>query len=530
MKRWNGWGNEAVTSKLAPGALAMLEELVGSGNPLEDCSLETVLKTVPPSRLPKHPLISSDAMDRLAHARGQSLPDWVALRFGKIKTYPDGVAFPKTSEELRQVLKAAREFEARVIPYGGGTSVVGHLTPPEGSQPVLTISLAHLNQLISFNPQSQLATFGAGVAGPDLEAALRSSGYTLGHYPQSFEYSTLGGWVVTRSSGQQSMGYGRIEDMFAGGRVLTPAGDLTLPPLPASAAGPDLRQLVLGSEGRMGILDEVVIRVRELPVAERFHAVFFPNWEMAECAVRIISQSGLQLSMMRLSNAVETQTNLTLAGKEKLVGYLKQFLKLRKVNDQGCMLLLGFTGSKAQVRFNRSKALDICRASRGVHVFKPLGKAWNKNRFKAPYLRNTLWDMGYAVDTLETCVTWDKTAKTVEGLEAALSAALTPFGEKIHVFSHLSHFYTSGCSIYTTYLFRLSSNHEDTLKHWRALKAAAGEVIVANGGTISHQHGVGEDHRPWLIHEKSPLGLQTISRVWEHFDSDHIMNPGKLVD
>jgi len=530
MKRWNGWGDTSVTPHLAPAAQQMLVELIGEGSPVEDCSPETILKQMPVSRLPDHPLVSKKGMDRLCHARGQSLPDWVALRSGQIGDCPDGVAFPSSTEALRELISYAQNCGAKIIPYGGGTSVVGHLTPPAGDAPVLTVSLADLNRLVNFNGVNRLATFQAGVRGPELEAALRETGHTLGHYPQSFEYSTLGGWVVTRSSGQQSLGYGRIEEMFAGGRVLTPVGDLVMPPLAASAAGPDLRHLVLGSEGRMGILDEVTVRVRPLPELECFHALFFPNWELAETAVRQLAQSGLQLSMMRLSNAVETQTNLLLAGKEKMVGYLKQFLQLRKVKEEGCMLLAGFTGSKAQVRFNRSKALDICRANRGVHVFKTLGNAWNKNRFKAPYLRNTLWAMGYAADTLETCVSWDKTTQTVTELEQALGTALDPFGEKIHVFTHLSHFYNSGCSIYTTYLFRPGITPEETLNRWSALKNAAGKVIVKQGGTISHQHGVGTDHRPWLIHEKSSLGLQTMSRVWEHFDPHSMMNPGKLVD
>ncbi len=529
MKRWNGWGEESVDAHLAPSAQQLLVKLVGTGSPQRSCPLEQAIATVPTSRLANHPLVSTEPEDRLRHARGQSLPDWVALRSGHIETFPDGVAHPSDRSELERVLSFAREVDARIIPHGGGTSVVGHLTPRPDGQAVLAVSMARLSTLTHFEEQNRLVTFGAGITGPDLEALLRARGFTLGHFPQSFEYSTLGGWVVTRSAGQQSLGYGRIEDLFAGGIMLTPAGRLVMPAQPASAAGPDLRQLVLGSEGRIGILSEVTVRVRRLPEVERFHAVFFPDWERAESAVRELSQADLSLSMMRLSNGMETQTNLALAGKEKLVRYLKRFLKLRKVRDEGCMLLMGFTGVKALVRLNRSRALDICKNQRGVHVFKPLGRAWNRNRFRAPYLRNTLWDLGYAVDTLETCVHWDAVTPAMAAMEKALRTALEPMGEKVHVFSHLSHFYTSGACVYTTYLFRIAPTPEETLKRWSLLKSAAGDAIVAHGGTISHQHGVGEDHRPWLHHEKTPLGIETLKRLFSHFDPKGIMNPGKLI-
>ena len=529
MRRWNGWGDVSVEAHLATGAQQMLHELVGQGNPANDAALDQVIAQVPPSKLPEHRLVSHDAETRLRHARGQSLPDWVALRSGQIPAFPDGVAFPTNHNEVAEIMAFAQSTGARVIPYGGGTSVVGHLTPPKGDPPVLTVSMARLNGLLELDKRNHLARFGAGVAGPDLENTLRAEGFTLGHFPQSFEYATLGGWVVTRSSGQQSLGYGRIEDLFAGGRLISPAGELEMPTLPASAAGPDLRQLVLGSEGRMGIVTEAVVRVRPIPEREFFHAVFFPDWDRAENAVRALAQAGLPLSMMRLSNAVETQTNLILAGKERLIAYLKKFLGWRGVDDEGCMLLIGFTGMKPMVRKARARALEICRDFKGVHVFQALGKAWSKNRFKAPYLRNALWDMGYAVDTLETCVHWSHVRSTMNQIEQSIHQALEPWEEQAHVFTHLSHFYSGGASVYTTYLFRLADTPEATLERWRAMKSTACKAIVANHGTISHQHGVGEDHKPWLEAEKSALGIDLIRHNCQFFDPDAIMNPGKLV-
>jgi len=530
MRRWNGWGDEHTRAQLPASAQEILKGLIGEGTPQENCPFEQVLNQVPASRLPDHKLISKDPGERLRHARGQSLPDWIALRSGMVPVFPDAVAFPAGTDDLRTVLAFALEHEARVIPYGGGTSVAGHINPTPGDSPVLTVSLARMNSLLRLQEENLLATFGAGVAGPDLEAALRAHGYTLGHYPQSFEYSTLGGWVVTRSAGQQSLGFGRIEDMFAGGLMLSPAGDLVLPPLPASSAGPDLRQMVLGSEGRMGILAEVTVRIRKLPDCEQFHALFFPDWDQAKAAVRELSQSRYPLSMMRLSNATETTTNLALAGKEKTVGYLKRFLALRGVHDQGCMLLMGFSDTRRRVKRHRSGALALCKRYDGVHLFQPLGRAWQGNRFRAPYMRNHLWNLGYAVDTVETCVTWDRVDSAVTNLEKNLAGVLEGFGEKAYAFTHLSHFYPSGCSLYTTYMFRIAATPKETLARWQALKATASETILAHAGTISHQHGVGTDHRNYLEAEKSTLGIGAIQQMCQWFDPKGHMNPGKLVE
>lgn len=528
MRRWNGWGDDTIPYHLPANGPAFLEQYVGRGEPPRDAVLADVLRLVPPGRLPPHPLVTAEATDRLRHARGQSLPDWVALRSGRIPAFPDGVAYPTTAADVAELLAWAAAVDARVIPYGGGTSVVGHINPEPGARPVLTINLRRLNQMGRLDSVSQLATFGAGVAGPELEAQLRARGFTLGHFPQSFEYSTLGGWVATRSSGQQSLGYGRIESLFAGGMLLSPAGDLRLPPYPASAAGPDLRQLVLGSEGRLGILTEVTVRVTPLPEHEEFHAVFFPDFVAGMTATRRIVQSRLPLSLLRLSTATETRTTLALAGHERVIGLLETLLGVRGVGDDKCMLLCGFTGSADATRASRGHVLDLCREHGGVSAGRRFGEQWMESRFRTPYLRNALWDEGYAVDTLETATTWDKVPRMVERIEAALHAALADEGERIHVFTHLSHVYPQGASIYTTYLYRQAGSPDETLRRWEALKGAASRTILECGGTISHQHGVGRDHAPYLAAEKGALGLAALADVARRFDPDGRMNPGIL--
>lgn len=529
MRRWNGWGEETKTYELPPTAADTLQEWVGIGKPPVDVSLADIVQTVPPSRLPAHPLLNMDAQVRVSHARGQSFPDWVALRYGRIPAFPDAVAFPTTDDDVRDLIRYARQTGAQLIPYGGGTSVVGHINPELSDTPTLTVNMQRMKQLRSLDETSHLATFGAGVQGPDLEAQLRAYGYTLGHFPQSFELSTLGGWIATRSSGQQSLGYGRIEDLFAGGRLESPAGTLALPPHPASAAGPDIRQLVLGSEGRMGIITEATVRISALPDCEDFHAVFFPDFAHGQAAVRAIRQAQIPLSMLRLSTAVETMTTLTLAGHERLIGTLQRFLSLRGVAEDKSMLLFGVTGSSALVKMARSAALSIAGQHHGVHVGRTFGKQWHKGRFHTPYLRNTLWELGYAVDTLETAVTWDTVSHTLADIEAALRPALADMNEKVHVFTHLSHVYTDGASIYTTYLFRLADDPDETLHRWHMMKHAASQVIMRHHGTISHQHGVGTDHLPYLAAEKGDLGIKGIRTLLQQFDPDGMMNPGKLV-
>lgn len=529
MRRWNGWGDSAVEYGLHAGALAFLRARIGEGARVEDAAFDAMCAAVPASRLPAFGAIDRTPQTRVLNALGQSLPDWLRLRYGEIGPVPDGVAFPESDGEVRVLLDFARSVDAVVIPHGGGTSVAGHLAVPAGERPVLSINLTRMRALLNLDRQSQLATFGAGVYGPDLEAQLRAHGYTLGHFPQSFEYSTLGGWIVTRSSGQQSLRYGRIEQMFAGGRVQTPAGPLVIPTFPASAAGTDLREVVLGSEGRIGILTEATVRVSRMPEKEAFHAVFFPSWDAAEVAVRELAQARLPLSMLRLSNALETVTMLTLAGHARLIGMLERYLALRGCGEGKCMLMVGFSGTGSDYRHAVRSALRITRARRGVHVGTKMGEKWKQNRFRTVYLRNAAWEQGFAIDTVETAVDWPRVKPMMKAVEQAAVVAFAQHGERVHTYTHLSHLYAQGASVYTTFVFRLAGRYEVDLARWRTLKAAVSQAIVAQGGTISHQHGVGSDHAPYLAAEKGEAGLDAMRALFAHFDPEGRMNPGKLV-
>ncbi|HEY5799065.1 MAG TPA: FAD-binding oxidoreductase [Burkholderiaceae bacterium] len=529
MKRWNGWGDEAVAYELSDSALAFLAGRIGPGAGPLDATLQHACAGIPASRLPAHPLIETAPAARLAAGIGQSLQDWLRLRYGQPGALPDGVAFPENEDEVRMLLDFAAACDAHVIACGGGTSVAGHLTALGKGKPVLTINTTRLARLLDLDREAQLATFGAGVFGPDLEAQLRAQGYTLGHFPQSFEYSTLGGWITTRSSGQQSLRYGRIEQLFAGGRMETPAGRFELPTFPASAAGTDLRELALGSEGRMGILTRATVRVTRAPEREAFHAVFFPDWEQARICARELVQNKVPLSMLRVSNVTETQTTLALAGHARLLGMLQRYLRWRGAGDNKCLMLLGASGSAATVDAAIAQALALARRHHGVHAGRTIGEKWKQNRFRNVYLRNSAWRQGYAIDTFETAVDWPRVTAMMQAMERGAHDALAAFSERAHVYTHLSHLYGQGASVYTTCVYRLAGAFEPDLARWRALKQAVSRAIVATGGTISHQHGVGLDHAPYLEQEKGALGMDAMRALFARFDPDGRMNPGKLL-
>ena len=536
MKRWNGWGDEKnnFDFDLTKSSQNFIEGIVGKSTPLVDATLSATVAKVPDSIAPQHRLINTDKEVRLRHCRGQSIPDWLAMRSGDFGIYPDGVAFPETSDDVQELLKFAEQENLIIIPYGGGTSVCGHINPEKSEQPIITVAMTKMNKLMAFDQESQIATFGAGTLGPDVERQLQKHGYTLGHFPQSWEMSTIGGWVASRSSGQQSLRYGRIEKMFAGGCIETLQGTLDIPTFPASSAGPDIREMILGSEGRMGIITTVKMRVTKIAEQESFHVAFFPSWQVGMQATREIVQNDVQLSMMRLSNAVETASHLKLGGHARAVGIMEKYLSFRGCKDGKTMFTFGVTGSKDQCKSALKLVRKFISQHNGVYIGTPLGKHWQHSRFRSPYLRHGLWDIGIIVDTMETCLDWSTVEKAVDGMEHDIANALS-IGEgaieqeNIHVFTHLSHFYGQGCSVYTTYLFRMGANYEESMARWKKLKAAGAQAIVRFGGTISHQHGVGKDHAQYLPAEKGELGIKAIKSLCQLFDPEERMNPGKLV-
>lgn len=531
-RRWNGWGDDSYRKEVSDHGRELIHSIIGKPEPLPSSTLEQVMATVPASRLPQHPLVVTDAEDRVRHARGQSFPDWLAMHSGEFGVFPDGVAYPETSAQVRELLDFAVQHDIEVIPYGGGTSVAGHITPQKSQRAILTIDMGRMNQLLDLNEESQIATFGAGTPGPLVESQLRARGYTLGHYPQSWELATVGGWIASRSSGQQSLRYGRIEQMFAGGRFETLHGTLDIPTIPASSAGPDLREVTMGTEGRMGIFTEVKMRVSRLAEEEKFFVYFMPNWQAAKQAVRELVQQRVPMSMMRVSNAKESKAHAHLGTKASQFKALDRFLRFRGLDDNRCMLTFGVTGSKFQNKASLKQIRKVLKSHGGVGgvIANMMGTIWAEGRFKFPYLRETTWEEGIAIDTLETSTDWDNVDALLNDIETALEQALKDENEDVMVFTHLSHLYGQGCSIYTTYFFRCADSYEQTFKRWQKLKGDASAVIARHRATISHQHGVGKDHAPYLEAEKGKLGMRVLQTLTEDFDPDQRLNPGTLLE
>ncbi|MHB8958058.1 MAG: FAD-binding oxidoreductase [Candidatus Limnocylindrales bacterium] len=530
MRSWNGWGDEGDTTSLGGGGRKLLESSLGSGTPPREATLAEVVAAVPPSRLePVDELhVTTDAEARVRRACGQSLPDLAALRYGRLEAVPDAVARPVETAEVRALIDHARTVGARLIPYGGGTSVVGGVSARPGPDPLITVDLGALAGVRNVDEQSGLVSVLAGTTGPALATLLAGHGLVIGHEPQSWELATVGGWVAARGSGLKSLGAGRIEQLFAGGTLEAPAGTLAMQPHPASAAGPDLRQLVLGSEGRLGILTEATLRASPHPEVEGMAAWALPGWPAAVDAVRQLVQARPGLSLLRLSTLAETRTLLAFAEKPAQTRALGAYVRARRLPADWVLVLSGVAGRRRTAKAAADEAKAILGGHGGIRL-PALAAAWSRTRFRSPYLRNALWSAGYASDTLETATDWAHVPGLLARIEAALGNALAPWGERVHVFTHLSHLYPSGSSLYVTYIFRLAPDPDETMARWRALKAAASQTIRADGATISHHHGVGVDHAPYLADEKGPLGMAALRAVVRTFDPDGMMNPGVLL-
>lgn len=530
-RRLGAWGFEGERYEPSPGLLAWLEGRVGPSELLfrRDPSSFGAPDPRPIPSLPAP--ASTDRGDRIRHARGMGLPDLLRLRTGALPALPDAVVRPGDDAEVEAVLSGCARTGVRVVPWGGGTSVTGGVNVLPGAEPVVALDLERLSGLHALDDRSGLATFGAGTLGPALEEGLSSSGLTLGHFPQSFELSSLGGWIVTRSSGQESLGSGGIPELVAGLRLVAPAGRLDLPALPGSAAGPDLRALVLGSEGRLGVVTRATVRVRDRRPPLRVTGALLPSWEAGLDAARDVLRNGAALSLLRLSDETETEVGVTLGlrGHRILGAAARAWLSLRGVPERACLALLGAPGDRPGAR-----ALDEAGAILGKHGGVGLGerpgRRWLADRYRHPYLRDALLDRGIAVDTVETAAPWSRLGELTRSVRAAIERTLAAEGERCAVLCHVSHPYPDGASLYFTVFFRCPEELDRALARWASVKRAATEAIVAGGGALSHHHGVGSWHAPWLERETGRDGLRAIRAVAAELDPAGTMNPNVLLD
>jgi alkyldihydroxyacetonephosphate synthase len=541
---WWGWGEREPPQALPAGALELLRERVGvAERPRAPVSLEAV-------RLPEVRLrdsardalrrivgddgVRDDRRERVAHAAGKGYVDLVRMRAGTPDAAPDAVVLPAGHEQVRAVLDLCATSSLAVVPFGGGTSVVGGVEPLRGGhEAVIALDMRRLAAVRELDAESRIVEVGAGIRAPALEQALAEHGLTLGHWPQSFEYVSLGGCVASRSAGQASSGYGTIAQMVLGLRLAAPACDIELAAMPASAAGPGLRELLVGSEGALGVIDELALRVRPAPAEQLYEAVLFDSFSAGLAALRSLAQERALPETARLSDAPETWLSLALAGagdggiKDRLG---RAYLALRGRGESAaerCLAILGFDGARDEVRARRRRATALTRRHGGLSLGRSPGEAWRRGRFEGPYLRDQLLAHGVMVDTLETATRWSNVERLHAAVGDAIAGALSGQGTPGIVMCHVSHLYETGASLYFTYIARQRDG--DEIAQWQAVKRAASEAILGGGGTITHHHAIGRDHAPWLAQEIGDGGVATIRALKAELDPAAIMNPGKLL-
>jgi alkyldihydroxyacetonephosphate synthase len=537
--RWWGWGEDGHDAALPEQALTLLRSELGldPSAGARPVALEEV--RLPESRLDRsvrerlarvvgEDHVLDDRAARVGHAAGRSYPDLVRLRTGNLAGAPDAVVLPGSAGEVRALLEACSEARVAVVPFGGGTSVVGGVDPvADGFPALISLDLHRLDNVVSVDRTSLTATLGAGLFGPDAERRLAEEGVTLGHFPQSFEFSTVGGWVATRSAGQASTGYGRIDELVEGLRLVAPAGELNRRAVPATAAGPDLRELVVGSEGVLGVICEATLRVRELPAARRYEGWSFRSFAEGCEALRVMEQADGSPDVARLSDEEETRLSVALASTGSAAERAgRAYLRMRG-HEGGCLAIVGFEGDEDDLERRRLRTGALLRAGGGVQLGRRPGETWLRGRYAGPYLRDALLDHGAFVETLETATSWSNLPVLYAAVADALGRSLTERGTPPLIMCHVSHLYRSGASLYYTFMAR--QEPEAALDQWWAAKSTACEAIVSNGGTITHHHAIGRDHARWLAAEVGDVGVDLIRAAKERLDPAGIMNPGKLL-
>jgi alkyldihydroxyacetonephosphate synthase len=532
--KWWGWGDPSIEPRLDDEALGVLRERIGE---LEAWPLARSIEEfeLPGAGALPRALVDAvgeenvfvDDEDRLRHATGRGYVDLARLRSGALEAAPDAVLMPRSAAALQQALEVCASEGVAVVPFGGGTSVVGGVEPVRGAHSrLVSLDLGPLRDVV-VDQRSLTARLGAGLRGPEAEAALARSGLTLGHFPQSFEYATVGGFAATRSAGQASSGYGRFDALVSSVRLLAPAGELTTLETPHTAAGPALRELVIGSEGVLGVIPDVTVRVRPAPTAKRYEAWMAESFQAGSEIVRAVAQGPGLPEVIRVSDEEETEGTLALSGPRGLSGQLfGGYLGLRKRRG-GALMIVGFEGDEEHVARRRALTVRALRAGGAAYLGQAAGRAWEHGRYQGPYLRDALMGMGAMVETLETSHAWSRFGELHTAVGDAIRSSLEGQGTPGLVFCHLSHAYADGASLYFTFISRARRGAE--AEQWRAVKQAASEAIVAHGGTITHHHAIGRDHAPYMEAEIGRDGLDVLRAVKDQLDPAGVMNPGKLL-
>ncbi|MDQ3587741.1 MAG: FAD-binding oxidoreductase [Actinomycetota bacterium] len=547
--KWWGWGEEGVAfthedkPELAPfiervlgldvrrpGTPAIAFEQLGVPEPNLPAQLRSAL-----GRAVGADQLSTDAHDRVVHGRGKSLRDLIRQRRGDLGRLPDAVVRPADEDQAADLLRASIDAGAVVIPFGGGSSISGSLEAEPGERrPVISVDMGRLNRVLGIDATSRLARVQAGVFGPDLERQLNAQGWTCGHFPDSFNHSTLGGWIATRSSGMQSDRYGDVAELTRGLRVVTPSGILAVRPVPSTSTGPSVREMVLGSEGRLGIITEATIQVRRAPAERTILGYLFPDWAAGLAAMRDIAASEASPSVTRMSDAAETalsfatQKNPTLVDKLKSRA-LRTFLRRRGFDPAAmCLSFIGYEGSGGHVAAQRRLTERIVKRHGGLGIGRSPGELYDQKKFDTPYIRDFLLDRGAPADVSETSAPWGELQTVYDNVMAAGHGACDRLGARCYLMCHLSHSYHAGACLYFTFALN-PSGHRDALEEYGVVKSAIQQAFVDSGATLSHHHAVGTEHAPWLEQDISQPGVAMLRALFEGTDPGTNLNPGKIV-
>ena len=547
--KWWGWGEQDVsfTHDDKPELAPFIERAIGldvrrpATRPIAFEELE-----IPPAALPaglraqlrdavgsEH--VSTGDGDRVVHGRGKSLRDLIRQRRGDLGRLPDVVVRPSHEDEVAAVVRAALEEDAVVIPFGGGSSISGSLEPEPGeTRPVISIDMVRMNRALSVDATSQLARVQAGVFGPDLERQLGGQGWTCGHFPDSFTHSTLGGWIATRSSGMQSDRYGDVAELTRGLRVVTPSGILVVRPVPSTSTGPSVREMVLGSEGRLGVITEATIHVRRVPPERKLLGYLFPTWTAGLAAMRDIAASEACPSVTRVSDAPETafsfatRTAPTPLDRVKSKA-LQAFLRRRGWDLEAmCLSFIGYEGSARHVAAERKLTERIIKRHRGICIGRGPGELYDQKKFDTPYIRDFLLDRGAPADVSETSAPWSELQTVYGNVMAAGHGAFHRLGVPGYLMCHLSHSYHSGACLYFTFALN-PPDDRDALEDYGVVKRAIQQAFVDSGATLSHHHAVGTEHAQWLEEDISTPGVAMLRALFEGTDPRANLNPGKIV-
>ncbi len=554
--RWWGWGTLDQTYALEkrPAFWPTLQEWLDlSEGALEEEASPVALEDIalPAPRLADPDLSSLrdlvddvsvrvDKQARVEHAYGKSYRDLIRMRAGYVPNPPDAVVYPADEAEMGALLTWAAERNVAIVPFGGGSSVVGGVEPTLLDKPTITLDLARLDRVLSVDMESRTARIQAGARGPELEGQLNEHGCTLGHFPQSFQFSTLGGWIATRAAGQASIGYGKIEDMTQALRVVTPAGIVETHDVPQTATGPSIREMMVGSEGIYGVITEATMRIHPQPDVQDYRGIVFHSFEDGVGAFRDLMQSGpIQPTVVRLSDAAETSAYAALGrahkGLRNWIDHIAEWYVKARGYDLGAgaaLMILGFDGTRQFVPQQWSLAMEVCRAHGGLSLGRSIGESWKRERYAQPYLRDTLLAHGVLVDTLETATNWSNLMPLYEATVGALKGGITANGGGPgYVMTHVSHAYPQGASLYSTFLGRQIPTADPRVQQaqWEGIKEAATEAILSAGGTLSHHHGVGRDHARWLEAEIGETGMKVLRGLRQSLDPERTMNPGILL-